>query len=120
MGPADDIHVAPDGPGRAAIAAATRPLPVMPLVYNAANGQWFGQQIAAMLASAPRRRALIDRLETQLAALGARGSDVRFRRAAALCPGRLRLFSRRGPRALRPARLAGRRGGAPPPIRPGI
>jgi spore germination protein YaaH len=78
LGPGDDIHVTPDDAGRAAIAAAGPRLPVLPLVYNASAGQWFGAEIAAMLASPSRRSSLLDRLEAQITALGAKGATFDF------------------------------------------
>jgi spore germination protein YaaH len=65
----------------AADAAAARALPapfghpprLMPVVQNAEGGVWDGADVAALVASPARRKALLDKLDMALRSYGARG-----------------------------------------------
>jgi spore germination protein YaaH len=77
-GPDDALNITPDPAGRAVIARRRGRLEVLPLVSNAGFGRWYGPDSAALLASASRRAALLDRLEPALAKLGAAGAVFDF------------------------------------------
>jgi spore germination protein YaaH len=71
-----EVHPRADPAGLAAVAASRAPL--APVVQNAALGRWYGTEVGAMLADPARRAAFLDRLQPQLAALGAPKGGVVF------------------------------------------
>jgi len=72
-GPAHSWHEDPDVKGRAIIdAAATHPQ-IYPMIQNAENGVWDGAGLGALMHDPVQRLALIDKLDTYLAANHASG-----------------------------------------------
>ena len=76
-GPTDAIALEDDPGGRAAI-GRRKGLPVLPLINNVSQGQWHGQDTAALLASQQRRQSFLSRLEAELTALNAAGAIFDF------------------------------------------
>jgi peptidoglycan/xylan/chitin deacetylase (PgdA/CDA1 family)/spore germination protein YaaH len=67
LGPNHQLHIDPDPDGRAIIANATHRPKVLPMLQNAEDGVWYGQDAAAMLHSASARTQLLNQLETFIA-----------------------------------------------------
>jgi len=72
----DNIQQSDDPPARTALSALHRQPTLLPVLQNARDGVWHGADAAALLAHPARRKALLDRLEPDIAASG--GSGVIF------------------------------------------
>ena len=75
-GPDDNIQQSDDPAARTALSALHRQPTLLPVLQNARDGVWHGADAAALLARPDRRKALLDRLEPDIAASG--GSGVIF------------------------------------------
>ena len=64
-GPEHRVTIAPDSPGRAALAALKKPPRLWLMVQNALLGTWDGQGAAALLRDKAATAAVLDQLETE-------------------------------------------------------
>lgn len=77
-GPNHTITTYSDNAGRAVLNGATRRPLILPMIQNAAQGQWDGKGIAALLHDPKLRKDLLDRMEPWLAANHAGGAFFDF------------------------------------------
>lgn len=72
-GPDDNIQQSDDLAARTTLSALHRSPTLLPVLQNARDGVWHGADAAALLAHPARRKALLDRLERDIAVSGGSG-----------------------------------------------